>query len=61
MNGVIEAEVAGAPGGREYPGARGFVGIAFRLQTNRASDGPQAYDAFYLRPTKGSRKNNRFQ
>jgi hypothetical protein len=52
-NGIIEAEVAGAPGGGAYPGARGFVGIAFRLQTDRAPDGPQAYDAFYLRPTNG--------
>jgi hypothetical protein len=52
-NGVIEAEVAGAPGGAAYPGARGFVGIAFRLQADRPSDGPQSYDAFYLRPTNG--------
>lgn len=52
-NGVIEAEVAGAPGGEAYPGARGFVGIAFRLQTDRAADGPQAFDAIYLRPTNG--------
>lgn len=52
-NGIIEAEVAGAPGGGAYPGARGFVGIAFRLQTHRASEGPQAYDGFYLRPTNG--------
>jgi hypothetical protein len=52
-NGVIEAEVAGAPGGGTYPGARGFVGIAFRLEADRAPDGPQAYDAFYLRPTNG--------
>jgi hypothetical protein len=52
-NGVIEAEVAGAPGGVAYPGARGFVGIAFRLQTDRALDAPPAYDAIYLRPTNG--------
>jgi hypothetical protein len=51
-NGVIEAEVAGSPV-EAYPGARGFVGIAFRLQTDRAPDGPQTYDAFYLRPTNG--------
>jgi len=46
-NGVIEAEIAGAvaPGGA-YAGARGFVGIAFRLQN-------ATYDAFYLRPTNG--------
>jgi hypothetical protein len=29
-------------------GARGFVGIAFRLQSDNAT-----YDAFYLRPTNG--------
>lgn len=52
-NGVIEAELAGAPDGGAYPGARGFVGIAFRLQTDRAPEGPQVYDAFYLRPTNG--------
>jgi hypothetical protein len=47
-DGVIEAEVAGslAPGaGTE---ARGFVGIAFRVQEDAAT-----YDAFYLRPTNG--------
>jgi hypothetical protein len=47
-SGVIEAEIAGdlAPGAGE--GARGFVGIAFRLQ-----DDMKTYDAFYLRPTNG--------
>lgn len=47
-NGVIEAEVAGAPGTSALEGARGFVGIAFRLQ-----DDKKTYDAFYLRPTNG--------
>jgi hypothetical protein len=47
-NGVIEAEVAGAPGPGAAQGARGFVGIAFRLQADR-----KTYDAFYLRPTNG--------
>jgi hypothetical protein len=47
-NGVIEAEVAGAPAPGAGEGARGFVGIAFRLQNNM-----QTYDAFYLRPTNG--------
>jgi hypothetical protein len=36
-----------------FAGARGFVGIAFRLQTDQNLDGPQTYDAFYLRPTNG--------
>jgi hypothetical protein len=47
-NGVIEAEVAGAPAPGAGEGARGFVGIAFRLQ-----DDGTTYDAFYLRPTNG--------
>jgi hypothetical protein len=47
-SGVIEAEIAGAPGPGAAQGARGFVGIAFRLQP----DG-KTYDAFYLRPTNG--------
>jgi hypothetical protein len=47
-NGVIEAEIAGTPGTDAGTGARGFVGIAFRLQPDM-----KTYDAFYLRPTNG--------
>jgi hypothetical protein len=47
-NGVIQAEIAGAPGAGAGPGARGFVGLAFRLQNDM-----KTYDAFYLRPTNG--------
>jgi hypothetical protein len=47
-SGTIEAEIAGAPGPAAAAGARGFVGIAFRLQ-----DDAKTYDAFYLRPTNG--------
>jgi hypothetical protein len=47
-NGVIEVEIAGAPGPGAGQGARGFVGIAFRLQSDM-----RTYDAFYLRPTNG--------
>jgi hypothetical protein len=47
-NGVIEAEIAGAPALGAGEGARGFVGIAFRLQPDN-----KTYDAFYLRPTNG--------
>jgi hypothetical protein len=47
-NGIIEVEVAGEPAPGAGSGARGFVGIAFRLQ-----DDMQTYDAFYLRPTNG--------
>jgi hypothetical protein len=47
-NGVIEAEIAGEPGPGAAGGARGFVGIAFRVQADLKN-----YDAFYLRPTNG--------
>jgi hypothetical protein len=47
-NGTIEAEIAGAPSDGASEGARGFVGIAFRLQ-----DDMKTYDAFYIRPTNG--------
>jgi hypothetical protein len=47
-NGVIEAEIAGAPAPGSGEGSRGFVGIAFRLQNDGIT-----YDAFYLRPTNG--------
>lgn len=47
-NGVIEAEMAGEPAPGAPEGARGFVGIVFRL-----SDDLQKFDTFYLRPTNG--------
>jgi hypothetical protein len=47
-NGTIEVELAGAPDANAGEGARGFVGIAFRVQADRLT-----YDAFYLRPTNG--------
>jgi len=47
-NGIIEAEIAGAPAPNAPEGARGFVGLAFRVQPDR-----RTYDAFYLRPTNG--------
>src|SRR5216683_4876666 len=47
-NGVIEAEIAGALAPGAGGEARGFVGIAFRVQEDL-----QTYDAFYLRPTNG--------
>jgi hypothetical protein len=47
-NGIIEVELAGAPAPGAPEGARGFVGIAFRLQNDM-----RTYDAFYLRPTNG--------
>lgn len=47
-SGVIEAEMSGAPAPGAGEGARGFVGIAFRMQKDA-----KTYDAFYLRPTNG--------
>ena len=47
-NGTLEAEIAGALSPAAGELARGFVGIAFRLQKDL-----KTYDAFYLRPTNG--------
>ncbi len=46
-NGVIEVDLAGQPAAGAQTGARGFIGIAFRLQ----DDG--RYEYIYLRPTNG--------
>jgi hypothetical protein len=45
-NGTIEVELAGKPAVNAGPGARGFIGMAFRLQGSR-------YEYIYLRPTNG--------
>ncbi len=45
-NGSIEVELAGKPAATAGAGARGFIGIAFRVQDNR-------YEYIYLRPTNG--------
>jgi len=48
QDGAIEADLAGAPGAGAIEAARGFIGIAFRVQ-------PEArkFELFYLRPTNG--------
>ncbi len=46
-NGTITLEIAGDVGPGASPTARGFIGVAFRVQ------GADAYEAFYLRPTNG--------
>jgi hypothetical protein len=46
-DGTIEVDLAGQPGAGSDGGARGFIGIAFRIQ----SDG--RYEYIYLRPTNG--------
>jgi hypothetical protein len=47
-NGVIEAEIAGAPAPGAPETARGFVGIAFRVQNDM-----RTFEQLYLRPTNG--------
>ncbi len=47
-SGVIEVDLSGEPGAGAAGGARGFVGVAFRVQPDR-----KTYDCFYLRPTNG--------
>ena len=47
-NGTIELDLTGEPGAGAAGGARGFVGVAFRIQP----DG-KTYDCFYVRPTNG--------
>ena len=46
--GVIEADIAGVPAADADTSARGFVGIAFRVDSSHTR-----YAAFYLRPTNG--------
>src|SRR5262245_25288277 len=46
-DGTIEVDLAGQPGAGAGGGARGFIGIAFRLQ------GDGSYEYIYLRPTNG--------
>jgi hypothetical protein len=46
-DGTIEVDLAGQPAAGAGAGARGFIGIAFRLQ----SDG--SYEYIYVRPTNG--------
>jgi len=47
-NGVIELDVAGKPLGTAVQTARGFVGIAFRI-----NDDNSRFECIYLRPTNG--------
>ena len=47
-NGTIEVDIAGEPAPAAGAAARGFVGIAFRVQPDRSN-----YDCFYVRPTNG--------
>jgi hypothetical protein len=46
-DGTIEVDLAGQPAAGAAAGARGFIGIAFRIQ------GDGRYEYIYLRPTNG--------
>jgi len=48
LNGTIEVEVAGRPVPNAPADARGFIGIAFRIQ-----DDLSKFECFYIRPTNG--------
>lgn len=48
QNGTIEIEVAGRPLPDAIPEARGFIGVAFRIQEDLS-----AFECMYLRPTNG--------
>jgi hypothetical protein len=48
QDGTIELELAGRPAPGSFEGARGFVGLAFRVAEDLS-----AYECFYIRPTNG--------
>jgi hypothetical protein len=45
-NGTIEVEMAGLPAKSAFEGARGFIGVAFRIRDGK-------FEYIYLRPTNG--------
>jgi hypothetical protein len=48
QDGVIEVDLTGEPAADAGEGARGFVGIAFRVASDQSR-----FECFYLRPTNG--------
>jgi hypothetical protein len=50
QDGTIDVDVAGTPLSNAPPGARGFIGIAFRIDAEGATFG---CEGFYIRPTNG--------
>ena len=48
QDGVIEVDLAGEPGPGAGEGARGFVGVAFRVAPDQSH-----FECIYLRPTNG--------
>jgi len=51
-DGVIEIELTGEPSANAGGAARGFVGVAFRVNLDAAKSTAK-YECFYLRPTNG--------
>jgi hypothetical protein len=51
QDGTIEVELTGEPAAAAGEGARGFVGLAFRVSA--PSTDALKYECFYLRPTNG--------
>ena len=47
-DGTIDVELAGAPGAGANEGARGFIGVAFRVRPDAST-----FEDVYLRPTNG--------
>jgi hypothetical protein len=47
-DGIIEVDLAGEPGPNAGEGARGFVGVAFRVAPDQSR-----FECIYLRPTNG--------
>lgn len=48
QDGIIEVDLAGEPGPNAGEGARGFVGVAFRIAPDQSR-----FECIYLRPTNG--------
>jgi hypothetical protein len=48
QDGIIEVDLAGAPAPGAFGDARGFIGVAFRVQPDAAR-----FELLYLRPTNG--------
>ena len=48
QDGTIEVDLAGEPGPNAGEGARGFVGVAFRVSSDQSR-----FECIYLRPTNG--------
>ena len=52
QDGVIEVDLAGEPGPGAGEGARGFIGVAFRVAPDQSR-----FECIYLRPTNGRAKS----